>query len=95
MTRPKTRADADESGDPPSRLRLKLSTVGDVSRELARLYREAKAGRRDVADASKLANMLSTLGRLIEGAELERRVEELERRQGGQQAPGARPHTRH
>ena len=95
MTRPKTRADADDPADPPARLRLKLSTVGDVSRELARLYRDAKAGRRDVADASKLANILSILGRLIEGAELERRVEELERRQRGQQAPGARPAIRH
>jgi hypothetical protein len=54
--------------------------MDDVKRELARLYREAKSGRRDVADASRLGNLLAILGRLIEGADLERRIEELEGR---------------
>jgi hypothetical protein len=76
------RASLGGEGRPPSpRLRLKLRSVDDVCAELARLYREAKAGRRDVSDASKLANMLSNLGRMIEGATLEGRVEELERLQ--------------
>lgn len=62
----------------PSRLRLPLGTMGHVKAELARLYRDAKAGRRDIADASKLANMLSILGRLIEGTETLARIEALE-----------------
>jgi hypothetical protein len=64
---------------PPSRLRLRLSTLDDVRAELARLYREGKSGRRDITDVSKLANVLAILGRLIEGASLEDRIEELER----------------
>jgi len=63
---------------PPRRLRLKLKTMDDVKSELARLYRDGKAGRRDIADVSKLANVLSIIGRLIEGVELARRVEQLE-----------------
>jgi uncharacterized Zn finger protein (UPF0148 family) len=61
-------------------------TVEDVRRELARVYREAKSGRRDVSDSSKLAHILSVLARLIESSDLERRIQELE---AAQQAPGA------
>jgi hypothetical protein len=63
------------------RLRLPLRSIDDVKAELARLYREGKAGRRDVADVSKLANVLQILGRLIEGAEIERRLQALEDQQ--------------
>ena len=73
-----TRADASDAGAPPRRLRLKLKSMDDVKSELARLYRDGKAGRRDIADVSKLANVLSIIGRLIEGVELARRVEQLE-----------------
>ena len=79
MSTPKTRANAGAAPDPtPSRLRLPLASVDDVRRELARLYREAKSGRRDVQDASRLAHILGTLGRMIEGADLERRIAALE-----------------
>lgn len=71
-------ADAEGGHDTPPRLRLPLKTMDDVKAELGRLYREGKAGRRDVADVSKLANVLSILGRLIEGVELAARVEALE-----------------
>jgi hypothetical protein len=68
---------AGEEGDTPAPLkplRLKLRTINDVRGELARLYRDGKAGRRDVNDVSKLANVLAILGRLIEGADFERRL---------------------
>jgi hypothetical protein len=68
--------------DPPSRLRLPLSTIDDVKREMARLYREGKSGRRDVSAVSRLANVLALLGRLIEGAELEARLAALEAKNG-------------
>lgn len=76
-------ASAGDEADPPSRLRLPLVTVNDVKREMARLYREGKAGRRDVADVSRLANVLALLGRLIEGADLEARLAALEQGTGG------------
>lgn len=60
--------------------RVKLSSVSDCSKELAKLYREARSGRIDVADASKLSNILSILSRMLTNSELEARVEELEKR---------------
>jgi hypothetical protein len=69
------------AGDPltsPARLRLRLATADDVRRELARIYREGKAGQRDIADVSRLANVLQILNRCIETSDLERRVADLE-----------------
>lgn len=63
---------------PRPRLRLPLNTADDARRELARLYREAKSGGRDVSEASKLANMLAILARMIETGDLEARIEALE-----------------
>jgi len=59
-------------------LRLPLRTIPEVTRELASLYREAKAGRRDVSEVSKMANTLAILVRALEGSDLARRVEALE-----------------
>lgn len=75
-----TRADA-ASGTEAPRLRLPLKSMDDVKAELARLYREGKAGRRSVTDVSKLANVLGILGRLIEGVDLAARIEAMEQRQ--------------
>jgi hypothetical protein len=77
MTQPQQHAPPATEQAPP-RLRLKLGTAGEVRRELARLYREGKSGQRDVADVSRLANVLSLLSRAIEVEELERRINELE-----------------
>jgi hypothetical protein len=62
----------------PPRLRLKLSTADDVRRELGRIYREGRSGQRDVADVSRLANVLQILNRCIESSDLEMRIEQLE-----------------
>jgi hypothetical protein len=78
MATRKTRANAEESAAPPSRVRCKLNTVDDVKAEMARLYREGKAGTRSVGDVSRLANVLSLMGRLIEGADFEARLATLE-----------------
>src|SRR3954462_15546799 len=69
------------AGAPPPR-RARLDTMARVRRELARVYREARAGRLDVADASKLANILQIMGRMIETTEVETRLDALERQQG-------------
>ena len=69
-------------GEDPPPPRARLDTMARVRRELARVYREARAGRLDVADASKLANILQIMGRMIETSEVETRLDALERRQG-------------
>src|SRR3954447_13193089 len=66
---------------PPPRARL--DTMVRVRRELARVYREARVGAIDVADASKLANILQIMGRMIETSEVEARLDVLEKRLGG------------
>ena len=75
---------AADSGSPPApavrRYRARLDTVGNVSRELAKLYREARSGKIDISDASKLSNMLAIIGRIIGESELEVRLEALEQR---------------
>lgn len=70
-------ADGKEGALPP-RLRMKLASMKDLTKELGRLYRETRAGRIDTQDASRMANMLAILGRLIEGSDMEARVEALE-----------------
>lgn len=75
-------ADRPESADEPHpRLRLRLKTIDDVKAEVARLYREGKAHQRDVGEVSKLVNVLSILGRMIEGSDLELRLAALEGKQ--------------
>lgn len=75
----RTRAKPRKPLAPPlPRVRCKLTSVDDVKAELARLYREGKSGRRDVAAVSRLANVLAIMARLIEGADFEKRLEALE-----------------
>lgn len=76
----------DESGrvlspPPPARKRpknIKLSSVSDVAEELARLYRQARAGEVETADASRLCYVLNTLASVLETAQLEARIQQLE-----------------
>ena len=56
-------------GLPPSktpRYRCKLDTAGDVRRELAKLYREARSGLIDPAEATKLGWLLGEVRKTIE-----------------------------
>lgn len=55
-----------------------LATVQGVRREMVRLYTESRRGELRVGEASKLANILFMIGRLLEGVELEARVQALE-----------------
>ena len=83
MAKPRT-TPADGPAPPTKRLRLRLSTVDDVRAELGRVYRAARAEQLDVADASRLANILQILVRVIEGSTLEARITAVENRQEGQ-----------
>lgn len=60
---------------PPAK---RLDSVRNVRREAAIIYKAARAGDIDVADASKLVNILSIISRMIQGDELEKRIEALE-----------------
>ncbi len=60
-----------------------LETVADVRREAAELYRRACRGEVSAGGAARLAGLLTLSARVIEGAELEARLDALERRLGG------------
>jgi hypothetical protein len=47
---------------------------------MARVYREARRGGTSAQEAGRLAFILSLIGKLIEGADLEKRIAEVERR---------------
>lgn len=57
---------------------LKLATIDDCRREMARVYRDARLGDTDTAEASRLVYILSTLAKLIETSQLEQRIAALE-----------------
>ena len=69
--------DVDDSADPPRR-RLRLDSLDRVRRELVKIYRQGRDGDRDVSDASKLANILTMIARILEGSDLEKRITALE-----------------
>jgi hypothetical protein len=61
----------------------KLDTIAAVRKELRRLYRAARRAAgpdSDALAASKLAYLLNSIGRSLEGAELGKRIERLEKR---------------
>ena len=82
------RASTAKAATPPAprRVRTKLGTITEVTRELARLYREARGAKLGTSDASKLANILALMGRLIEGSELEARVAAIERQRSREES---------
>ena len=61
--------------------RINLSTSEDVRREMARLYREARARQIEPSEATKLVFILTQILRAHEQVVLEGRIAELEQRQ--------------
>lgn len=57
---------------------IDLADLRSVRRELCRVYRDARSGRLATADASKLAFVLFTIGRLLEAETFEQRLDQLE-----------------
>lgn len=57
----------------------RLHDMRSLRRELGHLYREARAGKVDIQDASRLANILGILARIIQSSDIETRLEALER----------------
>ncbi len=70
---------------PPThkRYRAKLDTLIDVKKEMGKIYREARTGLIDSQDATKQVWMLQAIGKVIVDAELEKRIELLEKLSNG------------
>lgn len=69
---------------PPVKIRkFVLTKVSHVRAELGKLYSEARNKQLDVSDASKLANMLGILHRIIADSDLEARIAEIEKQLEG------------
>jgi hypothetical protein len=58
--------------------KIDLHTLDDVRREMGKLYREARAGRIDTRDATRLAYILGEMVKLFAVREIEARVKALE-----------------
>ena len=63
----------------PAPRQIKLVTAADCKREMARVYRDARTGRLDIQDGTRLVYMLSQIGKMIELNEFEKRIELLEK----------------
>ena len=58
---------------------IHLKTADDVRLEIAKVYRDMRQGRIDMADGTKLAYVLGQLNKAIETGVIEARMESLER----------------
>ncbi|MBX9636193.1 hypothetical protein [Nitrosomonas sp.] len=67
----------------PTPQRTKLVTLVDCRREMARVYRDARAGHMNISDGTRLIYMLGQIGRMIESSDIEKRIEVLERLNNG------------
>ena len=61
--------------------RLDLTTIGDVRRELATVYRDARSGRVPTGDASRLAFILRQIVDMHLAEDLETKIALLEKAQ--------------
>ena len=65
------------------RYRCKLDTLADVKREMAKVYRESRSQMIDPVEATKFVWMLQSVGKVIEGSDLEKRLDILEQKTNG------------
>ena len=68
---------------PPTLRSRPLKTMEQVRQELSKVYRASRNGAIDISDASKLANILALVGRVIEGSTVESRIKALEDQRNG------------
>ena len=83
MTRekhPPLTIDATTGAPDPTPPKIKLNSIGDVRREMATIYREARAGTADIGDVGRLAYVLTGIGKMIEMELIEKRLAQLERK---------------
>lgn len=60
------------------RYRCQLDSMTDVKREMAKVYRECRSEIIDAQTGTKLTWMLQAVAKVIEGSDLEKRIEALE-----------------
>lgn len=58
--------------------KINLQDARAIRRELAAVYRDARAGKIETQDATRLGYLLNLLGQALEREELEARIEALE-----------------
>lgn len=58
--------------------KINLQDARAIRRELAAVYRDARAGKIETQDATRLGYLLNLLGQALEREELETRIEALE-----------------
>lgn len=71
---------ATKPGTPLAIRRRPLNTIDAVRKQAASLYWDARRGRITAQEASRMANVLAIIFRMIEGGELEERLAEVEAR---------------
>lgn len=71
------------SKNPPARRSRPLKNLEQVRQEISKVYRASRDGSIEIGDASKLANILSLIGRVIEGSTVEARIKALEDQRNG------------
>ncbi len=57
---------------------IALKSIDDVRLEASAVYRQMRSGQIEASDGTKLIYVLSAIGKLIEGADMEARIEALE-----------------
>ena len=63
----------------PRPRRPSLQTLPEVRREMARVYRDMRHGRIEMQDGTRLTYVLTQIAKVIQVAELDARVEAVER----------------
>ncbi|MGH8647391.1 MAG: hypothetical protein ACREX4_24195 [Gammaproteobacteria bacterium] len=63
----------------PTPLKIELKSLDDVRLEMARVYRDMRGERIHTADGTRLVYMFSQIGRVIEGSQVQQRIEALQR----------------
>lgn len=58
--------------------KIPLQSLEDVRREMARVYRECRAGKLDITEGGKLSYQLQGIGKMIEATVIEKRLTALE-----------------
>ncbi len=62
----------------PSPRFIRLTTIDDARAEMARVYRDMRAGKIAMEDGTKLVYVLSQVGRLSEVVLIEKRVQQMQ-----------------
>jgi len=62
----------------PTPAKIDLKSIDDIRLEMARVYRDMKAGIIETSDGTKLVYVLGQIGKMIEVHEIEKRIELLE-----------------